>query len=117
MSKIALQVESNVEAPSLARQSLLSIRSALEPRFNDVVLLVSELVANSVRHSDSPDIAVSVKTNPQRIRVEVADSGFGMATVAHDGDGLGLQIVERLADGWGFSAGSKFIVWAELSKS
>ena len=81
------------------------------------MLLVSELVANSVRHSDSPDIEVSVKTNPQRIRVEVADSGFGMATVAHDGDGLGLQIVEQLADDWGFSAGSKFIVWAELSNS
>lgn len=93
------------------------MRSSLEPRYEDVLLLVSELVSNSVRHSDTGDIGVRVETEDGRIRVEVSDDGPGFAPGSPRGDGLGLVIVDKLADVWGLSRGERFTVWAELTRS
>lgn len=120
MDEVILQVDSEVSAPSLSRSRLEPIRSALGERYDDVVLVVSELVSNSVRHSgadpksDGIDIKVSVRAG--HIRVEVADGGPGFSLDAPRGEGLGLTIVEKLADRWGMADGRhKFVVWAELS--
>lgn len=116
MDEVTLQVESSVDAPGLSRSRLKSMRSELEPRYDDVVLVVSELVTNSVRHGSSDDIDVKVSKGQGRIRVEVSDDGPGFAADAPRGEGMGLQIVERLADRWGMSDDrQKFTVWAELS--
>lgn len=116
MVVMTLQVESNTEAPSLSRSQLASVRSKLEPRYEDVVLVVSELVTNSVRHGSSTGIDVKVTTQDGRIRVEVADDGPGFSANAPRGEGLGLSIVEKLADRWGLREDrSRFTVWAELS--
>lgn len=117
---MTLQVESNVNAPGLSRSHLESMRGALGPRYDDVMLVVSELVSNSVRHSradpNSDGIKVSVSVRAGRIRVEVADQGQGFSVEDPRGDGMGLTIVEKLADRWGLGDGSKkFVVWAELS--
>lgn len=116
MSEMTLQVESNANAPGVARDHLRSIRSDLEPRFDDVMLLVSELVTNSVRHGQSDDIDLSVRANRGQIRVEVADCGPGIGVLSGSHDGLGFRIVEALADEWGFTGEPKFTVWAEMSK-
>lgn len=116
MNEVSLQIESNAKAPSLSRSRLAAMRSKLEPRFDDVVLVVSELVSNSVRHGSSNGIDVKVTAGPGTIRVEVADDGPGFATDVARGDGLGLTIVEKLSERWGLEEGrSKFTVWAELS--
>jgi hypothetical protein len=48
--------------------------------------------------------------------VEVADGGSGFAIDDVRGDGMGLSIVEKLADQWGIGGDRrKFVVWAELS--
>lgn len=116
MVVMTLQVESNTEAPSLSRSRLASVRSKLEPRYEDVVLVVSELVTNSVRHGSSTGIDVKVTAQEGRIRVEVADDGPGFSPDAPRGEGLGLSIVEKVADRWGLHEDrSRFTVWAELS--
>lgn len=116
MDEVTLQVESNVEAPGLSRSRLAEMRSKLEPRYEDVVLVVSELVSNSVRHGAKNGIDVKVTAREGRIRVEVADDGPGFAIDDPRGEGLGLSIVEKLADRWGMNDDrTKFIVWAELS--
>lgn len=115
MREVTLQVESNVNAPAISRSGIASMRSSLEPRYEDVLLLVSELVTNSVRHTDSEDIDIRVETYDGRIRVEVSDDGPGFDTTDPRGDGLGLTIVDRIADTWGLAAGRRFTVWAELS--
>lgn len=116
MVVMTLQVESNTEAPSLSRSRLASVRSKLEPRYEDVVLVVSELVTNSVRHGSSTGIDVKVTAQEGRIRVEVADDGPGFSPDAPRGEGLGLSIVEKVADRWGLREDrSRFTVWAELS--
>lgn len=116
MDEVTLQVESNLDAPSLSRSQLLRLKASLEPRYEDVVLVVSELVANSVRHGSSSNIDVRVAAQTDRIRVEVTDNGPGFSVDDPRGEGLGLLIVDKLADRWGMKDGRrKFTVWAELS--
>lgn len=93
------------------------MKPALEPRYDDVLLLVSELVTNSVRHSHTRNIEVRVLTQDSQIRVEVSDEGPGFTTDTPRGDGLGLSIVEKLANRWGTADGDRFTVWAELDRS
>ena len=113
---MTLQVDSNVNAPRLSRTRLEAMKPALGRRFDDVVLIVSELVSNSVRHAHSDGIDVKVSMRTGYIRVEVADRGPGFSIDAPRGNGMGLSIVEKLADRWGMSDGHKeFVVWAELS--
>lgn len=92
------------------------MRESLEPCYEDVLLLVSELVSNSVRHSFSEEIDIHIRANGERIRVEVSDDGPGFNEEAPRGDGLGLTIVEKLSDRWGLTSGERFTVWAELSQ-
>ena len=116
MREVTLRVESNASAPRLSRSHLAGLKPSLEPRYDDVLLLVSELVTNSVRHSGSGDIDVRVSTDDGHIRVEVSDSGPGFDLTDPRGDGLGIDIVERLAERWGYTAGERFTVWAELER-
>lgn len=116
MREVALQVDSNARAPKISRSHLASIKESLEPLYEDVVLLVSELVTNSVRHSDSESIDVSVQAINGPIRIEVSDEGPGFDPSHPRGEGLGLTIVEKLSDKWGLKRGDRFTVWAELSR-
>lgn len=92
------------------------MQSTLEPRYDDVLLVVSELVSNSVRHSESEEIDLIVRAQDGHIRVEVSDEGPGFTPDAPRGEGLGLTIVEKLAERWGLVSGDRFTVWAELSR-
>ena len=116
MDEVTLQVESSVDAPRRSRSRLSHFRPQLGPRYDDVILVVSELVSNSVRHSSANGIDVTVSNRGGWIRVEVSDNGPGFSIDAPRGDGLGLSIVEKLADRWGMKNGQDtFTVWAELS--
>ena len=77
-------------------------------------LLVSELVANAVRHAGThPDpVEVRVREQSDRIRVEVIDGG-SVPEPADDG-GFGLQLVQTLADSWGVEGESPTTVWFEV---
>jgi anti-sigma regulatory factor (Ser/Thr protein kinase) len=87
-------------------------------------LLVSELFANSIRHSGSgasgETVTVAVKTTGDVIRVEVTDlSGPGVPQPRPSGnqaeDGRGLHLVARLAARWGWRRrGGRTVTWFEL---
>ncbi len=70
-----------------------------------VLLLVSELVTNAVRHAATPfEILVDVQRDEVRIAVTDEDVTHGPTIKdpsPEDTNGRGLLIVDRLASGWG----------------
>ena len=82
-----------------------------------VVLLLSELVANSVIHSGlrAPDeVEISVRRILSGLHVEVVDEGVGIdPSVLPRPDHYGLLFTERVADRWGFT-NDPTRVWFEI---
>lgn len=118
MTDLDMQLRADDSAPRLSRVRLDEIADELGSRLIDVKLVVSELVTNSVRHADKPEsVQVKVRVDDAKIRVEVVDEGPGFTLDSQKHDGLGLTIVERLAQDWGVSVDGTCTVWAEMSKS
>lgn len=117
MAEVNLELESTSEAPGISRSHLAKLRRVLEPRFDDVALVISELVSNSVRHSGNGRVRISVVTSPEKVRLEVTDHGPCFDSGERRGDGLGLSIVDKIADAWGVEAGGRCTVWVELGLS
>lgn len=113
---MTLQIESDIRAPRKSRTHLASLRPDLEPHFDDVVLVVSELVSNSVRHGPPGELAVKVEAQDDHVRVEVTDHGEGFELEAPRGNGLGLTLVEKISRSWGVINDGRFTVWAEIPK-
>jgi anti-sigma regulatory factor (Ser/Thr protein kinase) len=82
------------------------------------LLLTSELVTNAYRHAGT-ETRVTVGVDGDRVRVEVRDIGSGEPELRpHDTsrvDGRGLQIVDALAERWGYESNDGGTsVWFEL---
>ncbi len=117
MTEITLKVEPGAEAPRESRSHLSELRAELEPRFGDVALVLSELVTNSVRHGGGEHlISVGVETSTESIRVEVTDYGPCFSKDGPRNGGMGLDIVDRIADRWGVIGDGGCTVWVEMSK-
>jgi anti-sigma regulatory factor (Ser/Thr protein kinase) len=113
------------EAVFEARQSLGEFRASLDPRvFEDLRLLVSEVVTNSVRHaglSGQDRIRLRVTLEERWIRAEVHDHGLGFtpsdpATSLYRQSGWGLFLVRQVADRWGIERTDNPFVWFELDR-
>jgi anti-sigma regulatory factor (Ser/Thr protein kinase) len=116
----------DLEVP--ATSSMLSgVRAALTQlplstrALDDARLLLSELVANSMRHArlgPKDTIRVIAEVEHGRLRVDVVDGGRGSTPVAgairprpSAESGWGLYLVETLSSRWGYGAGR---YWFEL---
>jgi anti-sigma regulatory factor (Ser/Thr protein kinase) len=83
-------------------------------------LLIGELVSNVVRHTGT-EARVRVRSSPERLSVEVRDTGDPAAAVGpvepSVRGGRGLRVVEVVATSWGVRryAGGK-VVWFDLSR-
>ncbi len=95
----------------MARHSLDRLEGLLPPeRLDDVQLVVSELVTNSVRHAGlSPDdrISLSIAVSTESVRGRVCDPGFEQLSTPRPRSDLsgrwGLPIAEKISGRWGSS--------------
>jgi anti-sigma regulatory factor (Ser/Thr protein kinase) len=88
----------------------------------EAVLLVSELVTNSVMHSKATGgtIELLACVTPSLLHVEVSDDGDGFEPRPPGSDDdeprHGLRIVDRLADRWGRPTRPRTSVWFEIDR-
>jgi anti-sigma regulatory factor (Ser/Thr protein kinase) len=121
-------LESNTRAPRRARHEIaehLDGELASE-RTQDAVLLVGELVTNSLLHADSGEtheIVVELVIGLNAVRVMVTDGGSSSMPIIQPLDskrpgGRGLFLVESLSDRWGMTReGSRETqVWFEMGR-
>jgi anti-sigma regulatory factor (Ser/Thr protein kinase) len=119
---IKLRLLPEPHAPHAARQALTGMSLVPGERLDDVQLLVTELVTNSVRHAglrSGEPIEVLVARSHDGIRVEVADRGPGFEPPPPPTDplalsGRGLPLVEHLSDRWGVECDRLTRVWFEI---
>ncbi|WP_326595777.1 ATP-binding protein [Streptomyces sp. NBC_01803] len=109
---------SAAHAREFARRTL--IRHEYRGRHEDVVLVVSELVSNALRHGHGAPVLRMVGT-PGRVRVEVSDDSPARPVPRAPGPaggGLGLRMIDRLAADWGSSPLARGkVVWCELTSA
>ncbi|MFF2117192.1 ATP-binding protein [Kitasatospora sp. NPDC058184] len=122
------RLDSRIESTPLARYLLRAYLSGLPSgdRYADTAeLLLGELFANAVQHSDAPDdhpIEIRFTLVNSRLRLEVHDAGTTHPTLraaAPDAEhGRGLLLVNELAERWGCSSqpdGIGKYVWAHIA--
>lgn len=115
------------ELPAVAASASAArvrVRAVLEERGLDtdvVLLLLTELVSNVVRHAASTELTVRLAVTSGMLRVEVADGSSRLPTPIASApweqeSGRGLLLVQALADRWGTTPSrTGKAVWFELS--
>jgi anti-sigma regulatory factor (Ser/Thr protein kinase) len=123
-----MRLGSGPDAAADARRAIAQLRADLDPPLMETLrLLVTELVTNSVRHTDCESLTLRVAIGKSAVLTEVVDDGppFDLEDIeietaeSHDPEGgWGLFLVERLAREWGVKEddGSKR-VWFELARA
>ena len=112
----------DADAPAMARALVEDVLGEIGWQAGDAALVVSELVTNSVLHSDASTetpIEVGVELDDRELRVEVCDYGSAheresvQVTPSITGAaGMGLSIVGVLSDAWGVKGDGQTCVWA-----
>ncbi|WP_354701565.1 transcriptional regulator [Paraconexibacter sp. AEG42_29] len=105
-------------AASEARRWLVDALALRGRDAEDVALLVSELVSNSVQHAGlqaGQQVSVRASRTDAVLRVEVSDEGgrFGKASASPDrrDGGRGLVLVSALSDDWGVHPDDTTRLW------
>jgi anti-sigma regulatory factor (Ser/Thr protein kinase) len=92
-------------------------------RLDEIVLAVSELVTNAVRHAGmlpNDEIAITFEFDGERVHVEVEDAGAGfsrsdaMPSGRRSEGGHGLELVQAMTDRWGVDRGPPNRVWFDV---
>ena len=126
-SRVELTLERNVQAPARARAAIaarceqLGLDGSLQ---QSLILLVSEVVSNAVRHSAAApheQVELLATFGERKIRVTVTDAGEGFEPRPRDParthDGYGLYLLEKVSSGWGVESRGDTKVWFELERA
>lgn len=105
--------------PESARRARHEIaRSGLDDDLEHTVsLLITEVVANSIRYGGEGEIRVGATLAPGFARIEVLDTGPGFDPDDRpDDSGFGLRLVDKLASRWGVERARGTLVWFEVDR-
>jgi anti-sigma regulatory factor (Ser/Thr protein kinase) len=125
--KLVLELKRDLQAPAVARAAATGRCRGLDlsdSLCDTLVLLVSEVVTNAVRHSNAPrdtPIILTTSITEKAIRVTVIDTGDGFTPTPRDPSalhgGYGLYLVDKEARRWGVDRLGGTRVWFELDRS
>ncbi|HSP71818.1 MAG TPA: MerR family transcriptional regulator [Gaiellaceae bacterium] len=125
-TSLELELPGDTHAPAAARRAVEPLAQGLpdDVRFQ-LRLLVSELVANSVRHAGlngGATVRIRARLEPDRVHVEVHDRGrFDWRDpephVADAEGGRGLPLVAALSIRWGLTFDGGTTAWFELPRA
>jgi anti-sigma regulatory factor (Ser/Thr protein kinase) len=116
------------EAAAVARRDLARLGRDLDAvELEIVALLMTELIANSVRHAGAGAggyLRLDIAIGPEWVRVEVRDRGPGFVPAPREpsaeiGLHWGMHLVAQLADRWQVVAANgtgETLVWFELDR-
>ena len=123
-AEIDLRLVPEPEVVTTARHALDQLADLLPAeKLEDVRLVVSELVTNSILHAGlSPEerISLTVTVSDGAVRGSVCDPGPGFEVPSEPSPrsdmsgGWGLPIVEMISDRWGVQQNSCACVWFEI---
>lgn len=125
MAEVAVRFRAEPASIPEARRAVDRLRGVVEEAaLDDLRLMVSEVVTNSLRHAgltETDRIELRIAVDRERVRVEVHDDGPGFErpaepTTTFRESGWGLHLVDRLADRWGVTTRSGTTVWFEVSR-
>ena len=108
------------DAVTQAREWVGDVVSDLPSKLRaDVTLLTHELVRNSLEHSPTDRVWITVVYVPNGVRVQVTDRGAGEAprlvsVGPYSENGRGLHWVEGLTDRWGVDRRDATSVWFQV---
>jgi anti-sigma regulatory factor (Ser/Thr protein kinase) len=115
------RLRSNEDAPRAARaliqETLTQVDGHADGRRDDLVLSVSELVANAVQYGAPGHLTLQVATTGSNVRIEVGDDGVDAFTwpdsIKPDGH-WGLNLVKRMSDRAGIDRRPWTVAWCEF---
>ena len=123
-AEIDLRLAPEPEVVTTARHALDQLANLMPPeKLEDVRLVVSELVTNSILHaglSTEDQISLTVKVSAGSVRGRVCDPGSGFEVPSEPSPrsdmsgGWGLPIVETISDRWGVERNRHTCVWFEI---
>jgi anti-sigma regulatory factor (Ser/Thr protein kinase) len=126
VGRLHLQLRPGPEAAGEGRHALDRLEGAIhDDRLNELRLLVTELLTNSIRHGVSDDrgwITLDIDIYANAVRVVVKDNGPGFEPEPEPRPhldrpgGWGLCLVDRLADRWGVNCDDETAVWFEMDR-
>jgi anti-sigma regulatory factor (Ser/Thr protein kinase) len=124
VAEIDLRLAPEPEVVTDARHALDRLANLLPPeKLEDVRLVVSELVTNSILHAGlSPDdqVSLTIRVSAGSVRGKVCDLGPGFKAPSEPrarsdlSGGWGLPIVETISDRWGVEQNRHTCVWFEI---
>ncbi|HEV7806726.1 MAG TPA: ATP-binding protein [Solirubrobacteraceae bacterium] len=122
-----LYLPANAAAAGMARRELAATAGIAGDVAYKALLMTSELIAVYVADLvPAPDarLRLTIRVTPERVRVEVAGPApqVSLDALLHSREtpslgGMGLQIVERMADEWGIAGAGRMTMWFELERA
>ena len=123
MASLSLELPATPHAPARAREAVRQAARDAGVDADDrwrVEMIVTELVANAVKHGPGGPVELAIQAGGSGMRGEVADPGSGIRRYkldrrrATEEGGRGLFLVDALSDSWGLSSDSSR-VWFEVA--
>ena len=124
MGDRVVDLPATAAAAALARRELAATPGIAGELGYKALLMTSELIAVYVQAVD-PDprlrLALAIRVTPERVRIEVGgpEPDVSPDTLLHSSEtpslgGMGLRIVDRMADAWGVNEDHDTSMWFEL---